>query len=811
MNFPRKAGCRAVKRGIGPPRRRRGLATLSALLLTLALLPAARAAEPAGLRINEFMASNRLTPVDGRACDWIELHNAGETEIDLEGYGLSDNPDKPFKAVLTGTLKPGAFLALPADAEGLGFALSREGESIVLTAPDGRTLHETAFGPMPADASLAWDGAAFALTWQPTPGADNLFSNQDEAETLRWQEAKERGVYLSEVMAASGAFEKGRLPYDWVELYNPGRAAVELQGLYLSDSASNLKKWPFPVGATLRAGDFAAVYCTWERLGAQGRGVFVNNAFTLDKTGGAVLLTDGETVLDAVSLGAQHGNVSYGRPEGQGAFRFLNETTFRQPNPAKGYARRLPAVGFSREGGFAGAPFQLRLEAPEGAVVRYTLDGSEPDARARLYDAPLPVEKNTVVRAVASMEGFVDSPVSTRTFLFGEPSAFPVVCVSGSPAFFFGGDGIFEPQNQDLLIQRRAHFEVYEEGVQKLSQQVSLKLTGGTSRKYLPRTFTVYARPGLGESTFAYNPFPDRSYGEYAAFSLRSGGTDAVRTRLRDGFLTRLARGYGLMYLAYRPAAVYVNGQFWGMLNLRERANRDAVAQWEGVTDPDAVRDIIIIKNRGVQQQGSREELEALAAFCRTRDLNEPEHLRHVLGQLDVDSLFAHTAFQIITGNSDLQNVRYYKVPGGKWKLMLFDLDLGMMNNNNLTLPFYMGNGKTPTLYCYGELFQALMQVPEMKARFLSLTGRILMERFAPADIGARLDAWQADLAPLVGLHAQRWPGFGVRNWEKAMADFRKVLTTRPQLVVKYLTAAFKLTEAEAARYFGGFADAAGT
>jgi len=784
---------------------------LSFLMVLFAFPAAARAAQPAPLYISEFMAANQLTPVEGRACDWVELHNAGETEIDLDGYGLSDNPGRPFKAVLTGVLAPGAYLALPADGEGLGFALSRDGETLALTAPDGRTVHEAAFGAMPDDASLAWDGATFTLTWQPTPGAENRFLSRDGAETLRWQGASERGIFISEVLAASGAYERGKLPHDWVELRNPGLKAVKLHGLYLTDSASDLTKWAFPSGATLRAGDYAAVYCTRDRLPAQGRGVFVNNAFTIDKTGGAVLLTDGETVLDAVSLGAQFGGVSYGRPEGQGAFRFLNGATFRQANPAQGFLERLPAVGFSRAGGFAGAPFLLRLEAPEGAQVRFTLDGSEPDARSALYEAPVEIAKNTVVRAAASMEGFVDSPVSARTFLFDAPPDSPVVCVSGSPAFFFGGDGIFEQKNQDLLIQRRAHLEVYEDGAPRLDQQVSLKLTGGTSRKYLPRTFTVYARPGLGESAFAYNPFPDRAYPEYAAFTLRSGGTDAVRTRLRDGFLTRLTRGYGLMYLAYRPAAVYVNGQFWGMLNFRERANRDAVAQWEGVTDPAAIRDIIIIKNRGVQQQGSREELEALAAFCRTRDLNVPEHLSHVLGQLDVDSLFAHSAFQIITGNGDLQNVRYYKVPGGKWKLMLFDLDLGMMNNNNLTLPFYLGRGKTPTPYCYGELFQALMQVPEMKARFLALTGRILRERFAPADVGAQLDAWQADIAPLIARHAQRWPGFGVKNWEKAMADFRRVLTTRPALVIKYLTASFKLTEAEAARYFGGFPGTGGT
>ena len=88
-------------------------------------------------------------------------------------------------------------------------------------------------------------------------------------------------------------------------------------------------------------------------------------------------------------------------------------------------------------------------------------------------------------------------------------------------------------------------------------------LTGHTSRVLLPRTFSVYARPGLGENRFTYNPFPDRRYSAYAAFTLRTAVRDALGTRLRDGFLSRLAGGYGLMYLSCAPAAVYVNGRYW--------------------------------------------------------------------------------------------------------------------------------------------------------------------------------------------------------------------------------------------------------
>ena len=49
--------------------------------------------------INEFMASNRSTIADedGDYSDWIELHNPTNDTVDLSGWGLSDNPNDPFR------------------------------------------------------------------------------------------------------------------------------------------------------------------------------------------------------------------------------------------------------------------------------------------------------------------------------------------------------------------------------------------------------------------------------------------------------------------------------------------------------------------------------------------------------------------------------------------------------------------------------------------------------------------------------------------------------------------------------------------
>ncbi|MFC1552569.1 CotH kinase family protein [Candidatus Latescibacterota bacterium] len=98
--------------------------------------------------INEIMASNTSTfqDEDGDSPDWIEIYNPGDTSIDLAGYGLSDRPDNLYKWLLPEVnIEPNEYLIVyasgkdRADIENLhtNFKISSDGETLVLTDPDG--------------------------------------------------------------------------------------------------------------------------------------------------------------------------------------------------------------------------------------------------------------------------------------------------------------------------------------------------------------------------------------------------------------------------------------------------------------------------------------------------------------------------------------------------------------------------------------------------------------------------------------------------------------------------------------------------
>ena len=83
------------------------------------------------------------------------------------------------------------------------------------------------------------------------------------AASVIWVQNSVGGVVINEVMANNvSAVANGSGYPDWIELYNPGPAAVNLSGLGLTDNLSQPMKFIFPAGSpTLGVGKYYLVWC----------------------------------------------------------------------------------------------------------------------------------------------------------------------------------------------------------------------------------------------------------------------------------------------------------------------------------------------------------------------------------------------------------------------------------------------------------------------------------------------------------------------------------------------------------------------
>lgn len=279
---------------------------------------------------NELMAANTSVIADeaGDYDDWFELHNAGDTAIDLGGMCVTDDPDDPQQHQLGDdlTIPPGGYLLLWADGETdegprhCGFNLSAAGVWLGLFAPDGITLFDSVtFARQLPDASYARQVAGdppWAYSADPTPGQQNVAP--ETGRLLRLNELL--AINETTISDEAGEFDP------WLELYNPLPVEVPVAGLVLEGESV----WPFP-DTFIAASGYLLVWLDGEPQ--QGP---LHADLELD-AGGDLLgfyTVDGR-IIEMLSFGPQATDIAWGRvPDGEGEWTTIDPPTPGTANPA---------------------------------------------------------------------------------------------------------------------------------------------------------------------------------------------------------------------------------------------------------------------------------------------------------------------------------------------------------------------------------------------------------------------------------------------------------------------------------------------
>ena len=117
---------------------------------------------------------------------------------------------------------------------------------------------------------------------------------------------------INEVVALnrSTLYDEDAESSDWIEIFNPNKDSINLEGYYLTDDQSDLKKWRFP-NSLLASGEYVIVFASGKD---RDEGELHAN-FKISKAGGYLGLVDpdGETVISEISdLPPQFEDFSYG-------------------------------------------------------------------------------------------------------------------------------------------------------------------------------------------------------------------------------------------------------------------------------------------------------------------------------------------------------------------------------------------------------------------------------------------------------------------------------------------------------------------
>ncbi|MCE5343393.1 MAG: lamin tail domain-containing protein, partial [Eubacteriales bacterium] len=587
----------------------------------------ANATQTGALIINEICPDPKvgIPDEDNEIVDWLELRNTTDQPISLAGYCLSDKENKPLKWRFPDSAVIGAngfYLVYCSgkdkmQANGVphtNFSISAERETLILSDSNGRLVDRVSIENVPADYSVGRDSVSawqfFALT---TPGSPNDANGQSKTDQLiRAYNAS--GVYISEVMASNDTIALGSmaLTCDYLELYNSTDHTVDLSNYGLSNTLKRPRKWQFPQGVTIEPGEYKVIYLDGDTTLSSYYELHTN--FKLSRAGGdTVSLCDPNgRVLDRIPLSLLPTDHSYGRSQGYAGFYYYNQPTPGAEN-GTGYYGYASNPAFSMDGGEYKGTVQVSMAIPSGMNVYYTLDGAIPTQDATLYNAGDVFEMTsvTVLRARAFDPGGLLQPSETvtQTYLVNVYHTLPVVSVVSDPNELWNaengmltvGDNVDKSQGIPFKnavyrefgkIPREGYVEMYlQDGTRLLSQGMEFALQGQYSLDMPQKSFKVKAKARYGAKYFEASLFKDRPFTEYKCFVLRDSGNDAVWTRMNDGFQSRLIDAFNasadtpatVLHQAWNPVVVYLNGQYWGHYNMRERADRNFIAQSEGL------------------------------------------------------------------------------------------------------------------------------------------------------------------------------------------------------------------------------------
>lgn len=589
---------------------------------------------------------------------------------------------------------------------------------------------------------------------------------------------------------------------DWWELYNTTGAPVDISGWWLSNRPNNPLKWQIPAGTVIPANGRQMVIGS---LRDEVSGGYLHASFNLNQAeDDHVILSDASGALVDDFAFSSTNRTQLGHSRGRTTDGAATWSLFTTPTPNAANAGSVtdylerpvlnPAAGF-----YAGAQ-NVTITGPAGATIRYTLDGSEPTAASTVYSGPINVAATTVIRATCfGAPGTQKSFTETNTYFINVTHGVAVLSAAGDqlPALFGGNGG----------IQPLGSLEYFgEDGVLRDEAVGEFNEHGQDSWAYAQRGVDYIARDQTGyNDAIHYEIFRTKDRDKFQRLIIKAAAGDnydfgpGQPAHIRDAYVQALSQvgGLALDERSYEPAILYMNGQYWGVYDMREK-----------VDDHDFTRiyynqgkyDIQMLKTWGgtwSEYGGAQAQTDwnALRNFIANNDMGDPANFEYVDDLFSWKSLIDYFCLNSYTVCADWLNwnTGWWRGmdPDGdkrKWRYILWDMDATFGHYTNFTgIPDQSPNADPCTVETlpnpggqgHTEILEKLIAENEMVHdyyvnRYIDLGNTL----FNCNTMLPFLDSLIANIAPEMPAQIARWGG-SMAAWEANVQVLRDYIETR--------------------------------
>jgi uncharacterized repeat protein (TIGR02543 family) len=706
--------------------------------------------------INEIMSSNTFSIVDddGTYQDWIELYNAGPTSINLSGYGLTDDSTLLFKWVFPNvTIDAGDYL-------------------LIWASEKNRTEVNN---PLHTNFKISASGNPLLLT-------------------------SSSGILVSSIAATAipPDVSYGRFP-------NATGALVyfQMSTPEAINNSAGFSEFLNPPSFSQTSGFFTANF----------------NLLLSTSTPGASIIYS----LDGSDPDENN----------------LSGTTYSFKN-------QYPELPGQATGSLLQKSFQtLQYTSPIPIFDRTVLPNklatiSSTYAFSPTYFPTNLVFKGSVVRAKLVKPGALPSKISSATYFVSPLGtgrfSLPVVSLTLSENKLFDyTDGIFvagidfdswrtanptsfinydEDANYirtGLATEKRANLSYFVNGNEVINQEVGLRIHGGTTRAFQSKAFSVYARSEYGSNSLDYKFFPDVADISFKRIVLRNSGGDFENTMFRDALNQELVKSLHAETEAYQPSIVFVNGEYWGILNLREKYDDNYFSRVHNIW----ANELDFIEDEGWASEGDDLDYTNLKTYFQNTSLVSDGAYSYIKTRIDPENFIDYFTANIFMQNSDWPgtNIQCWrkKTTGyvsnapyghdGRWRWVFHDMDdtfsFGTSNfaYNNLAAATAVGGTDWPNPDWSTLFLRRLLENNSFKIDFINRFADLLNTNFLSNLIISKIDQMKSVIQPEMNEHISRWKSIEDLNEWNYYIDYEKAFANaRPAFQRDHIRSQFNIS-----------------
>jgi hypothetical protein len=712
------------------------------------------------LIVNEIIASNSNTISDssGNYEDWIEIYNPQANSQSLVDYYITDDISNPTKHKLSGnaselTIAANGYLIIWASgnpnrgATHTNFGLSASGEVVFLFAPNGTTLIDSI-----------------------------SFGNQ-----------------------------KTDISY--------GR---------ISDGAANWAYFTSPTPGASNASATPYIGFLDPPIFSQTSG-FYNANFNLSITANP---------SDAIIYYSIDGSIPEPNLVGGLVYNFKNQFPQTPSDPVGAIlSDTIRAFVYSNPLPISNAS----TKANRLAAKTTSTDAAFPPA----YMPTTTIRKATVVKARAYKTGFIPSEVVTATYFVNanglNPYNLPVISLATQENNLFDyNNGVYtagkdfddwraanptenitsgRPANWQRSSEFPMSVEIFESGATTRTHYVNagFRIHGGFSSARPRKSFRLYFKNEYGASDLNYPIFPSQSETAFKRIIIRNSGQDENSSNLRDLAMQKMVSHMRFDVMDGQPSILFVNGEFWGVNNIRERFDAKYFQRKHGI--PEDKIDILEFDSEVVE--GHFAHYVSMMIYAANNDITQQNVLDSVNRMMDIDNFIDYYVAQIFLANTDWpgNNVKYYRMQtphympnapyaqDGRWRWMMYDTDFGFglfdnVNHNTLAMALDPNSTVWPNPQWSTALFRRLILNDSFKQQFITRYADMLNTAFLPSVTDSILQHYKNLIAPYMPEHFDRWVNRpGMTQWNTILNNMSSYCTNRPIRAKQHLMSQFTLNQ----------------